>query len=73
MTAMAAMFPEGPIESFNVYPKSLKRVFRGLTNFDYARNRILLATRNIDKISVPSPENRMLTRRVGKKHGPYRK
>ncbi len=62
----------GPIESFNVYPKSLKRVSRGLNNFDYARNRILLATRNIDKISVPSPEDRMLTRRVGKKRGPYR-
>ena len=29
----------GPIEQFNTNPKSLRRLARGIKNFDYARNR----------------------------------
>ncbi len=61
----------GPIESFNVYPKSLKRVSRGLNNFDYARNRILLATRSSESISIPSSHEIPYIRRIGKKRGHY--
>ena len=31
----------GPIEQFNTNPKSLRRLARGIKNFDYARNRLL--------------------------------
>lgn len=61
------------IESFNVYPKSLKRVSRGLNNFDYARNRILLATRSNESISIPSSQEIPYIKRIGKKRSHYNK
>ena len=44
----------GPIEGFNRLPKDYKRSTRGIANFDYARNRILWATRkNPSILSTP--------------------
>ena len=70
-TRVSRRLSNGPIESFNVYPKSLKRVSRGLNNFDYARNRILLATRSSESISIPSSQEIPYIRRIGKKRGHY--
>lgn len=49
----------GPIEQFNTKPKSLKRVSRGIRNFEYARNRILWATRSNDKIQIKTPSKKV--------------
>lgn len=32
----------GPIEQFNTNPKSLRRLARGIKNFDYVRNRVIM-------------------------------
>ena len=45
----------GPIEGFNKVPKDYKRITRGVANFDYARNRILWATRKNPSI-LASPK-----------------
>lgn len=42
----------GPIESFNNKPKSLKRAAHGVKNFAYARSRILWASRKKPKIKL---------------------
>jgi transposase len=44
----------GPMESFNNFPKDYKYVSNGVSNFEYTRNRILWATRkNPSILGVP--------------------
>jgi len=63
----------GPMEGFNVNPKNLKRISRGVSNFEYARNRILWATR-IDPplLAVPRTDED-IHQRKGKPRGSYKK
>lgn len=63
----------GPIEGFNVKPKNLKRISRGVSNYEYARNRILWATREDPHIlAVPRSRN-AIHKYTGKKRGKYNK
>lgn len=62
----------GPMESYNNFPKDLKRVSNGVTNFRYTRNRLLWASRkNPEMLAVPRSREEVHTE--GKKRGPYRK
>ena len=47
----------GLIESFNNNPKNLKRASKGLKNFEYARARILWATRKNPTITIKTNKN----------------
>ena len=59
--------------AFNVLPKDLKRQSRGVSNFEYTRNRILWATREqTSMLAVPRIREDVHTF-TGKKRGPYRK
>ena len=59
--------------AFNVLPKDLKRQSRGVSNFEYTRNRILWATREqTSMLAVPRCREDVPTF-TGKKRGPYRK
>ena len=62
----------GPMEGFNVNPKNLKRISRGVANFEYTRNRILWATR-IDPplLAVPRSDEE-IHQRKGKHRGSYK-
>lgn len=52
------------IESFNNKPKLLKRVSRGLENFDYFRNRLLWATRSDSSmLAIPKSEKEIRGKR----------
>ena len=63
----------GPMEGFNVNPKNLKRISRGVSNFEYARNRILWATRiNPPQLAVPRTDED-IHQRKGKPRGSYKK
>lgn len=61
----------GPIEQFNTNPKSLRRLARGIKNFDYARNRLLWALRSQETIPVRKSTDHV--KRKGKKRGKYKK
>ena len=62
-----------PIEGFNVNPKNLKRLSRGVSNYEYTRNRILWATReNPHILGVPRRRDE-IHRAMLKKRGPYKK
>ena len=72
-TAYYARLSNGPMESFNRKPKDLKRQCRGLSNFDYTRNRILWATRiNPPILGIPKTYQQIHSYR-GKKRGKYNK
>ncbi len=63
----------GPMEGFNVLPKSLRRNSHGVSNFLYTRNRILWATR-IDPAILAIPKSRKeIHNNTGRKRGPYKK
>lgn len=62
----------GPMESFNNFPKDLKRECNGIKNPEYARNRLLWARRsNPALLAVPKDINTI--RRVGQKRRKYQK
>lgn len=63
----------GPTESFNNIPKDFKRISNGVKNFEYGRNRVLLASRSTTSIQyVPKPKE-YLKSFHGKKRGTYKK
>ena len=60
------------MEGFNRKPKDLKRNSRGLSNYDYTRNRILWSTRKNPPIRIiPKPEEQIHSFN-GKHRGPYK-
>lgn len=68
-----ARLSNGPMESFNRKPKDLKRIARGLSDFNYTRNRILWATRKNPTIKgVPKSMDQVFSKK-GKKRGSYKK
>ena len=68
-----ARLSNGPMESFNRKPKDLKRITRGVSDFNYTRNRILWATRKNPTIKgVPKSMDQILSKK-GKKRGSYKK
>lgn len=62
----------GPMEGFNVFPKSLRRNSRGVSNFLYTRNRILWATRDNPSILAEPRTKDEIHNCTGKKRGPYK-
>ena len=63
----------GPMEGFNVNPKNLKRISRGVSNFEYNRNRILWATRiNPPLLAIPRTDDE-IHQKKGKPRGSYKK
>lgn len=57
----------GPMESFNRKPKDLKRLTRGMKNFEYNRNRILWATRENAPIRIiPKTTEQIHSHRLNK-------
>ena len=69
---MLRRISNGPMEGFNVIPKSLKRISRGVSNFLYTRNRILWATRdNPSILADPIPKDQ-IHNSTGIKRGPYK-
>lgn len=62
----------GPAESYNNDPKDLKRVTNGLSNFPFARNRLLWSARKNPSMLV-IPKSRSEIHTEGKKRGPYKK
>ena len=63
----------GPMEGFNVQPKSLKRQSHGVSNFLYTRNRILWGTRDNPSILAVPKSKKEIHNSTGKKRGPYNK
>ena len=72
-TDMLRRISNGPMEGFNVNPKSLKRNSHGVSNFIYNRNRILWATRNNPSILAIPRSKEEIHNHTGKKRGPYKK
>lgn len=63
----------GPMESYNNFPKDIKRNSNGVTNFEFTRNRILWATRkNPSMLGVPKDYKEVYPKTVTKR-GPYKK
>ena len=62
----------GLMECNNNVFKDLKRQSKGVTNFDYTRNRILWATRK-DPAFLAVPKSLKEVRTIGKPRGPYKK
>ena len=55
------------MEGFNRLPKDLKRLTRGMNNFDYNRNRILWATRINPPIrSIPKTKEQIHSYKLSK-------
>ena len=72
-TDMLRRISNGPMEGFNVFPKSLKRNSHGVSNFIYTRSRILWATRyNPSILAVPRSKEE-IHNSTGVKRGPYNK
>lgn len=70
---MMSRLSNGLMEGFNNLPKDLKRKSRGVSNFEYTRNRILWATRTkTSMLAVPRTREEVHTA-TGKKRGPYNK
>ena len=72
-TELLRRISNGPMEGFNVKPKNLKRISRGLSNFEYARNRILWATREDPHILAVPHSRKEIHKYTGKKRGKYKK
>ena len=68
-----ARLSNGPMEGFNRKPKDLKRNSRGLSNFDYTRNRILWSTRKRPSILAAPKTSKQIHSYNGKPRGPYNK
>lgn len=63
----------GPMEGFNRKPKDMKRLSRGVDNFEYTRNRILWSERKDAHIlAIPKQEKDVHTY-THKPRGPYNK
>ena len=63
----------GAMESFNRKPKDLKRLARGVDNFEFYRQRILFSERS-EKIIRAIPKKREeIQNKTNKKRGPYKK
>lgn len=63
----------GPMESYNNFPKDIKRISNGVSNFEFTRNRILWATRkNPSMLGVPK-DYKEVCPNTGTKRGPYKK
>ncbi|MCI5773071.1 MAG: transposase [Erysipelotrichaceae bacterium] len=69
---MLRRLSNGPMESFNNIPTALRRQSHGISNFEFARNRILWAIRDDAPINVVPLSNSKI-HKVGKKRGPYKK
>ena len=63
----------GPMEGFNRKPKDLKRNSRGVSNFEYTRNRILWSTREDAPVLVIPRTRKEIQSKTGKKRGKYNK
>ena len=63
----------GPIESLNRDPKTLRRLSRGVSNFEYTRNRILWATREDPHILGVPKDRKFIHKVTGKTRGSYKK
>lgn len=61
----------GPIEQYNSNVKTLKRISKGVKNFEYTRLRLLWATRPDSDIQLRSSDNKI--RLKGAKRGKYNK
>jgi len=72
-TELLRRISNGPMEGFNVKPKNLKRISRGVSNFEYARNRILWATREDPHILAVPHSREEIHKYTGKKRGKYKK
>ncbi|HCK87234.1 MAG TPA: ISL3 family transposase [Erysipelotrichaceae bacterium] len=70
---MLRRISNGPMEGFNVLPKSLKRNSHGVSNFLYTRNRILWATRKDPSMLAVPKTRKEVHNNTGKKRGPYNK
>lgn len=69
---MLRRLSNGPMESFNNIPSALRRQSHGISNFEFARNRILWAIRDDAPINiVPLSDSEI--HKTGKKRGPYKK
>ena len=62
----------GPMESYNNFPKDLKRVSNGVLNFQYTRNRLLWASRKSPAM-LAVPKSRKEVHTKGNERGPYKK
>lgn len=63
----------GPMEGFNRKPKDYKRNSRGLSNFDYTRNRILWSTRKNPTVrGVPKSYKQVHSYKSDRPRGPYK-
>lgn len=63
----------GPLEGFNVNPKNYKRQSRGVSNYEFTRNRILWATRNNPSILAKPLSRESVHNYTNKKRGHYKK
>jgi transposase len=72
-TDMLRRISNGPMEGFNVFPKSLKRNSHGVSNFIYTRSRILWATRDNPSIRAVPRSKEEIHNSTGKKRDPYMK
>ncbi len=71
-TSTLRRLSNGPVESFNNIPSTLRSQSHGLDNFEYARNRILWSQREKEPIHLV-PRSKEEIKKVGKKRGSYRK
>lgn len=70
---LIARISNGPMESFNRKPKDSKRLSRGYSNFDFARNRIIFACRTNPVIRAVPKSDLEIHSYTGKPRGPYKK
>lgn len=71
-TEVLRRISNGMAESYNNFPKDLKRNSNGVSNFEYTRNRLLWANRkNPPMLAVPRTLEEIHS--DGKKRGPYKK
>ena len=71
--AVLRRLSNGPMEGFNVQPKNLKRLSRGVSNYEYTRNRILWATRDDPHVLGVPRDRKSIHIKTKRKRGPYRK
>lgn len=63
----------GPIESFNKKPSELRSQSRGISNFEFARTRLLWATRENEPILAVPKTYKEIHVKTNKVRGPYNK
>jgi hypothetical protein len=69
---LCSRLSNGPMEGFHRKPKDLKRNSRGLSNFDYTRNRILWSTRKNQPIRIVPNSIEQIQSYHGKHRGSYK-